>query len=311
MNISLILFNKTLSMMLMALIGYVLVKRGLLHSEDKRALNIINLYAVSPCVILTAFQVALTPDKVNGLITAFAGAISVHIIFLLLARLLVRPLGLNQAEQASLIYSNAGNMILPLVSTILGEEYTLYACAYMAVQNVIIWSHGVTLLSGSGGKFNLKKVVLNPNILAIGVGLFLFFGQITLPDILYTTASSMGKLIGPQAMFIMGMIVAESRLSECFRNPKTYLVCFGRLIFFPLVCILLLRLTGLSLKNELIHTALLATLLAASAPVASNVTMLALLYDGDVKSASRINVMTLFFCAFTMPLMVLVYQNLC
>ena len=44
---------------------------------------------------------------------------------------------LSGIEKASLIYSNAGNLILPLVPAILGEEWLIYASAFILVLVII------------------------------------------------------------------------------------------------------------------------------------------------------------------------------
>ena len=98
MQISLILAQQIAELFLILLIGCVLVKARLLKSADSRVLSVVMVYAVMPCVIINAFQVDYSPAVVTGLLYAFALAIALHALLLLLARLLRRPLRLDVIE---------------------------------------------------------------------------------------------------------------------------------------------------------------------------------------------------------------------
>lgn len=309
--LSFLLMKKIIALVLMALFGYVIVKAKLLNPEDKNVLNILSLYAINPCVIISSYQVELTEDKMEGLIITVAAAVVVHIAFIFLAFLSKKVLKLSNSERMAVIYTNCGGLIIPLVCGVLGEEYVFYVCSYIVVQTALFWTHGIMMMSGGKDKFNLKKIFANPNVIAILVGLVLFLTQISLPEIVNDTISGVGDMCGPMVMIIMGMVVADMDLKEIFRTKRAYLASVLRLIIYPLLFILVLRLTGITLHNEEVYSAMLVTLLAASGPVATGVVMVSLLYDADVKYISTINIMTLLLCIVTMPLMVLVYQIMC
>lgn len=67
MQISILLMKQILELFLMIFMGYVIVKTGLLKDEDSKVISKIVLYLIIPCVIINAFQVEYTDDKVKGL----------------------------------------------------------------------------------------------------------------------------------------------------------------------------------------------------------------------------------------------------
>lgn len=67
---------------------------------------------------------------------------------LVVCGILRKLLKMDEVETASLIYSNAGNLILPLVTSILGEEWVIYASGFLCVQTIIVWTHGQSLMQG-------------------------------------------------------------------------------------------------------------------------------------------------------------------
>lgn len=66
MMISILLAQQIAQLFLMILMGFLIVKIGLLKDEDSKVLSKIVLYLIIPCVILNAFQVDYTPETVRG-----------------------------------------------------------------------------------------------------------------------------------------------------------------------------------------------------------------------------------------------------
>lgn len=77
MEISILLMEQITELFLMILMGYIIVKTGLLKGDDSKVISKIVLYLVIPCVIINAFQVDYTSEKVKEL---FFGICSVGII---------------------------------------------------------------------------------------------------------------------------------------------------------------------------------------------------------------------------------------
>ena len=161
MEISLLLMQQIAELFLMIFMGYVIVKAGLLKGEDSKVISKIVLYLIIPCVIINAFQVDYTSEKVQGLLLAFAASVMLQVLLLIIVWSAGRLMGLNEVEKASVYYSNAGNLIIPIVTFVLGKDWVLYGCVFMSVQIVFIWSHGKCVLSREQGNIDWKKIVLN------------------------------------------------------------------------------------------------------------------------------------------------------
>ena len=59
-------------------------------------------------------------------------------------------------EKESIIYSNSGNLVIPLVTVVLGEKWVIYASAFLSVQMILMWTHGQSLMEAKAG-INWKK----------------------------------------------------------------------------------------------------------------------------------------------------------
>ena len=150
MIISLLLGKQIAAMLLMVLMGYAVVRLRLLRAEDCAPLSAVALYIVGPCMMLDAFQVEFSGEKLNGLFLSLAAAAlsqSLAIAFNVLVR---RPLRLDPVEQASAIYSNGGNLIIPIVTYVFGPEWVLYTSGFLIGQTALFWTHCYTLLKKNG-----------------------------------------------------------------------------------------------------------------------------------------------------------------
>ena len=162
----------------------------------------------------------------------FAASVLLQVILLAAVWGVGKVVKLNEVETTSIYYSNSGNLIVPLVTFILGKEWVLYGCVFMSVQLVFLWTHGKNTISREG-KWDWKKIVFNINMISVFAGVVLFFTRIRLPEIVNQTLSSVGSMIGPASMIVTGMLIAEMNLKSIFENVKVYFISFLRLVVIP------------------------------------------------------------------------------
>ena len=307
MNISILLMQQIVQLFLMIFMGYLIVKTGLVRDDDSKVLSKIILYLIVPCVIINAFQVDYTTDIVKGLLIAFAASVMTQVILLVVISVAGKLLHLNEVEVASVYYSNSGNLIVPIVTFILGQEWVLYGCVFMSVQLVFLWTHCKKIISREAS-YDWKKIILNINMISIFIGVILFFTKIRLPEIIGNTLASVGTMIGPASMIVTGMLFAGMNLKQIFANKRVYFITFLRLIAVPLIALVLIKLSNLASFSADGNKIMLIVFLAIITPSASTVTQMCQVYGNDSRYASAINVMTTLLSIITMPVMVMLFQ---
>jgi transporter, AEC family len=307
MDIAFILGTKIVELTLIVLMGYGLVKSKLLKSEDSKPLSIIGLYIISPAVMIEAFQIPYTPEILDGLLLSLGMAVFLHIMLIAIGALLKRWLHLDPIEHAASIYSNSGNLIIPLVMSLFGKEWVIYASCFIIVQTFLFWTHCRLIIVGKGN-LTLKTVLKNINIWSIMIGVTMFALQIKLPDMINGTLTSVGMFIGPNAMLIAGMLIAAIPLRTILSSKRIYLVTFLRLIMIPLILLVIVKVCGFAGWAENGETIALISFLATTSPAASTVTQMALIFGNNAQKASAIYGVTTMLCMFTMPLIIALYQ---
>ena len=298
-----LLFKQIAALFLIMASGWLLVRLGLLKSWDSHVLSVFTIYAIMPCLMVKSFQIDLTERVLRGFLLAVAAAALCQLCLFAINVLCKKLLKLGAVERASVIYTNAGNLIITLVVALLGEEWVIYSSAFMCIQQLALWTHGQAMLSSISEKPNWKNVLLNVNLLSILLGVILMLANIRLPEILMSAVSAMAGMIGPVSMFLTGMLLAGANLRAIFTNRRIYLVSFLRLVLVPLILLAILKLTGLAALSPDGKTVLYICFLAVMAPSATMVTQLAALHRNRPEYASSINAATTLLCIVTMPLL--------
>lgn len=301
-----LLTYKILQLFCIMVLGFVITKCKVIRSKDSLVLSKLSLFLFLPSAIINAFNFERSGELMSGLLFAFLAATVVHLILLLLDAVYAKLVCKSAVERASVMYSNAGNLIIPIVSFVLGGEWVVYSTAFLTVQLIFLWSHGVRLFS-SKEKFNIKKVLLNVNVIAIAVGLLLMLVGLKLPSFVLDITSTFGSMLGPVGMLIAGILATNIDFKAMLANKKIYRVIAARMLVCPLIMLGALKLLAfipVANANEI----LLISFLASITPAATTVLQFAQIHDHDAEYATAINIFTTVVCIATMPLFVMLFQ---
>lgn len=305
--ISVILAKKILSLFIMMLMSMAMVKLKILKTSDSKVISLLLLYLFFPCVILISFQVDFTPEVQQGMLLGTFAAVIIHALLIALSSFMKKVLHMDAVEQCSVIYSNSGNLIIPLVTSVLGPEWVIYTSSFLAVQLVLFWTHMKSTLSGET-HMDFKAIFTNANMIAIMIGLVLLVTGMRFPAPVNDAFRAMGGVVGPSAMIIAGILLGGTTWEKVKSYKRLPLVVILRLGIVPLVTMAFLKYSGLANLVPNGDTILLITLLATATPSATTVVSMSTLFGGDNEYASVINVVTATLCTLTMPVIVWLYQ---
>lgn len=301
------LVKKITELFLILFASAALVKTGVFKADYSKVLSRISLYFVTPCVIFNSFQKELTPEIQQGLLIVTALAVGFQLLFYLIAEVLRRVWKATEVERASIIFTNAGNLIIPLVGYVLGEDWVIYVSGYILVFNVMFWTVGIRMFD-SRTSVSIRKILLNPNILAVLAGLLMLFTGLPLPEPAAIAFRDVASMIGPLSMMITGMIVGSMKFRDMFANRRIYGVILFRMVLCSGTAVLCAALSGIAGRIPSGQWIVMIPLLSAIAPSASNINQVAILYNKDAKYASAINILTTLSCILTIPLWILLYE---
>ena len=286
-------------------VGYICDRMGVYTEETaKKTVNFL-LYFVASCTLINSFiKIEATPDTVGKFFTAFALAVATHVIAILINTLTFRNKQneKNAVYKFASIYGNVAFMALPLAQAVLGDEGLLYCVGGAVVFNLLTFTHGVKLMGKEGKKLSLKKLLINPGVIAVVIGLPIFISGIELPYIITRPVGMLADLNTPVAMLVFGTYLSKTDLKTMLFDKKIYGVALMKLIVLPLICMGIYYLCGLS------GTLLTAVIITASVPSANNTFMFASVYGRDTATASKTVALVSFLSILTMPVIIAITQ---
>ena len=304
---ALILIRKIVELFCYMIMGLALVRFGVLRKEDTAVITKLSVNLIMPFSILGAFMVPYSTEVLKGIGIAFVAYSLIKAVVLPAASLYGKLTHGTAVEITSIGYSNVGNLVLPIVGSVLGPEWMVYVTGAIIINNILFWSHGLSYFTDDN-KFDPKKYFLNMNILCIMIGLLVFVCRIPVPEIVQTAITTTGGFIGPVSMLITGMVLGGMKFKDIFRNKRIFPVNFMRMIVMPFLAILVLKITRLDRFVSNGETILLIVLLSELTPSANVVNQTAVLYNKDPEYASAIQVFGTLISIVTIPLMVTLFQ---
>lgn len=295
MDFIILLLKQNILMLLYLLLGYFLFRKKLIGISGSADIGRMLLHIVMPAAILKAYMTSYTPERLIGLVLSFLAALLALLLAIFISRIFFKK---EQAiERFGAAFSNAGFIGIPLVQMTLGEEAVFYISSFVALLNILQWTYGVFILTGDRNTFSFQKLRTNPVILSFLGGLLLFFLPVRLPDLLTGMIGSLAAMNGPLAMIVLGTYLAQVSPGSLFKEKLAYRSSFVRLILIPILTIILLGFFPAEY-----HTLKLAVLIAASAPIGSNVAIFAQLYGQDYTRAVKEVCLSTLLCMITLPL---------
>ena len=282
-------------------LGFLCNKLRVIQAETVAGMTDLVLYVVTPCIIVVSFQREFSREMLGGLGLAFLIGVGYHLLNIVLAHGVVRDAFERRQSvlRFALVFSNAGFMSIPLQQELLGDVGVFYGAAIIAVFNLVLWSYGLVLMSGETRQMNARKILLNPGVTSVAVGVAFFLISFKLPPILLEPMRAMAALNTPLPMLIIGYYLADAKLGRVVADAKVYGVMALRLLVVPLLVLGALLLAGVR-----DGTAVVAGIIAASAPAAAATTMFAAKVNQDtILSVGIVSYSTL-LSLVTMPLVV-------
>ncbi|MEG0570278.1 MAG: AEC family transporter [Oscillospiraceae bacterium] len=297
MSFAITVVTQVLIMFVIVIIGIIAFKLNLVNKDGNVQLTNILLNIVNPMVMLTAYQTPFDKTKAFNLVIALCLAVASHLIGMAFSYIFIRNKNNPNAavERFSIIYPNCGFMALPLINALFGSDGIFYASAYLIVFNILSWTHGYISMSGKKDIKAISKSFISPTIIAIVVGLVLFFFSIPLPEVLSKSANMIADLNSPIAMLILGISIASTDVFAAFKSKRVYFIVFLMDIVVPLTALFIYSFLPISRDIVLIN------MIATACPSAILTILFATKFGRDSTYAAKILAVANITCVITIP----------
>ena len=330
----LLVMKQLITMLLIVLSGFIVAKCFKVGDKEQKFLSKLLLYFINPCLVVSSFNLDFDLLKLKQL--GFVAAISliVHGLMILLGLLFTlskdeAKRDLNILDRVGTAFTNCGFVGIPLIRGVFGDEGVFYLMGYLIIFNLLIWTYGYHQLSGT---INLKKIITNPNIIAVCIGLVIFCLPVTLPSMILLgilfadfKKPEISKQVlteGEETKVSGGQVKdtdEKNKTSGAYFIFRIAKFSFVRLVICALVNLIFLTLIfkGLSALHffsclgnvDAMRMMIFVTLICSMCPAATSISSLACVFDKDTSYASLMVTITSVVCMVTIPTFVAIAEK--
>ncbi len=311
------------SLVILAVPGYIAKKTKIVGANGAEVFSSLVLYIAQPAMLFMSFQkIEYKAEIALNLLYVALLTILTHLLMVLVVSFIIKKDKdekkdkIKKVVKYASVFGNCGYMGLPFLQMLFSNagnfqsEILIYGGAIISVFNIMSWSIGVFMVSGDKKEVSLKKMVLNPNIIAIALGLTLFltvrkpFIYNILDGKIANSINLIADMVTPLSMIVIGIKLANINFKQLFTNLWVYYSCFLKLIVMSLISMLVVSFLPVS---TIVKYAVFFTM---SMPSATSTAMFAIKFNADGEFASIVVLLSTVLSIITIPIMFLVISNI-
>jgi len=299
MNYSNILIE-ILILFIYVILGLYVKKRNFVTESGIQDISKIVVNVAMPLLVISSINIDYNPKYGHNMII-IAIISFLYLSFLtLLSKQLLKLFKSHDSDKNSMRYALLfGNIVFlgyPLCYGLFGDVGILYASVYVAMQNIFQWTIGVHFFNSEKFKISDLKNLLNPGLIAIFIGMIMFFLGLKTPPMLLRVIKGVGSISIPLSLMMIGATLGNFKLKDIISDRGAQFVAFFKSLGFPAIFLIVLFFLPIdsSIKSVLI--------IMSAAPVQASSAVIAKNFGGDSIIVAKAVALTTFFCIATIPL---------
>ena len=247
------------------LCGVIIRRAGIIRNDNRQGVVRLLMDVAMPMMVLSAFNNPVTANEIRSSLWIMAIALAGCVVTGIIGRFVWRnqPESKRKVLMYGSMFSNAGNAGLPVVSLVFGPMGVFLASMYLIPPRILQWTVGLGLFIKPQKGGWVRNVLLNPMVVVVYIGFVLMAFNWQIPGVFGAAIENIGAITGPLSMILIGATLSDINF-RMLLDKAVWLISFLRLIAFPALFVLILKLLGADAMTMNIGVILLAM------PVASN-----------------------------------------
>jgi len=298
-------FMKMLStqalMLIYMCVGYYSNKKKIIDKPTEIKLTDFVLQITMPCMIFNSFNMKLTVEFMKEASVCLAIAFFICGIAWLFGQFVYNryPRERKSILQYATLVNNAGFLGFPIVSAVLGEEGLVLAAIFIIPNRIFMWTAGVSFFQSSADKKGaVLKVLVNPCMIAVYLGLIQAAVQLPIPEFVQKALTGIGNCTTPISMILIGSMLTALTL-DSFKDWSVLYYAAIRLVILPICALAIVKIMG----ADVVLTSCAVILTAM--PAGSTTALLGQKYGADAVYGTKIVLTSVLFSMLTIPFITL------
>lgn len=231
-------FSKVGMLLIFIGIGYFLRRHHDLPDDAGRVLSLLCTLVFTPAYSITNLSKNITMDVLAEKARLVGFGIVFVLVAILLAYGLSKPFARDKIQRNSLVYAfaipNYGYFGYPVIEGVFGSAVLADVMVFLIPLSLTTNSFGYSLFVGDG-KVPLKKVLLTPMVISLGIGVAVGLSGVTLPPFIDSALKGLGGCMSPCSMLLAGFMLGKFPLKDLLKGWRPYVYSAIRLIGIPLI----------------------------------------------------------------------------
>jgi predicted permease len=215
-------FELSLQLLLFILIGFFILRRGLVDKSFDKSLASFIMNIALPCLIIKSFDMPFSAELLESCGILLVISFGLLGLCFILGHIAMKLSGEGYAGRIlrfGMMFPNITFVGMPVMEALYGQLGLFYFSIFIIPVRIFYYSSAKPLLSSpeaGGEKAKFKghlKSILSPPFIAVFIGLSLYISGLSLPDFLDKTISDLGSVCSPLGMILCGITLGKYKLS--------------------------------------------------------------------------------------------------
>lgn len=283
-------------------LGFFLGKRKWISVATNKQLVNLLLMVFMPAALFSAFPSEYSDESLQMFFSGLLGGVVVMFALLLVAKVVFNKWWykgeIGYQSQFAFIFNNATFLGYPIVAHTFGEAGIIPYCGFIIAFNVALFSYGVWLFERKLSWKLVRGTLLNPNIIAVLLGMVVFLLGWQLPGAVTEAVDFVGSATVPLSLICIGFMLSAANFKKLVKKWRLLITAAVQLVLGPTVTYFLLSWLGFPQEVVVVCT------LIQALPTATSLGLFAAKYGGDEASASELVTVSTLLSIVTLPVMI-------
>ena len=310
------IINQIVFLGVLALCGIIAYRFKILQNSAKEVIEKLVFFITLPLLIVTNLSsLTLSTEILRNGAMVILGTYLILFIQLFIGKLSAKLFNLQKPQAAvHELHTAFGNIVflgVPLLDALFpGGEAILYAALYQLAINTVMWTYGVFKMNPSSKEKGLKSLnkLINPNIIALSLGLIMMAFSIRIPGIINTPLKGLGGTTLYLAIIYLGVLLAQSKIKNSLQSINVYALSFNKMFLLPVVFIFMFKALFNVLNLEINTVAFSSLILESAMPCMAILVLVAKRFGGDDELAMKNVFISHIFSLISLPFILYMLQ---
>lgn len=325
------------------LLGFFLRKNGTFGENFGKTLSKVVLSVALPAMAFNSFMQPIDHETLSQGMNILIWGIAIYIILIFITPIPYAKYTKDKRTTLSVLTTFGSTTFfgIPIVGAVLGPKGIMYSSIFNIGYRIFLYSYAYIKMSGlKMEKDNIKKMFLNPVVIATFLGLFLWLLQNYVPHVMAAEAANgalvvggtkasvafyridqtalwlfkplqyLGNLSSPLAWLSIGATLGSTSFKKASSDSASWYYSLNKVILVPFLNLILLWILDITGILPVSYIALATVVIMMATPTATVAATYAISFDRDALLASNASFISTIMAVIAMPVWLAILQTI-